>query len=409
MKKMQANSAFANDPAPEFAIDRQRMEFTDGDTERTFLDVIAASEVKDFRLSMLVCGPLYLAFIISDYLQIGDHPAIWIILAARFSACLLALGFGLGIGREGVVNGITVAAAYRASRIFFAVALGLAFVIFPLSGRSYVELYPTLIVMVMICFFFIPARFVDRLFAATLAIVGFNIEAMIWMHPVLRQLPLAVMLMLATLVLGGISSYSNALLRRQRHAEILRQQRLTDRLEEEVQSRQRLQQEALTLAHTDSLTGIANRRHFFEMAEHELARTQRYGGPLAVMVLDIDHFKEVNDSHGHAVGDAALTAVARACANVLRTTDMFGRIGGEEFAVLLPQTDASRARILAERLCQAIVNLHVDAPEGRVHLTATIGVTGWLGADDHLDSLLNRADRALYEGKNNGRNQVAIA
>ena len=407
---MQASSASGEDHGCEFAIDLRRAEFADADTERSFLDSIAASEIKDFRLAMFICGPLYLAFIVSDYLQVGDRPAIWVILAARLGVCLLALGFALRIGRGGdALHADGVATAYRASRIFFAAALGLAFVIFPLSGRSYVELYPSLIVMLMICFFFIPARFVDRLVASVLAIAGFNIEAAFWLHPTPRQLPLALLLMLATLVLGAVTVHSNTALRRQRHADSLRQRRLTERLKAEVASRERLQREALVLAHTDPLTGIANRRHFFEMAEHELTRTHRYGGPLAAMVLDIDHFKDVNDSHGHAVGDVALASVARACSAVLRATDLFGRIGGEEFAVLLPQTDVPGAAVLAERLRQAIADVRIDAPAGHVRLTATIGVSGWLEADDHLDGLLGRADQALYEGKNKGRNQVAIA
>lgn len=405
----EADIAAGNDQAAEFAVDRRWAEFASRDSELAFLDSVATSELNDFRRAMLICGPLYLAFIVSDYLQVKDHPAIWVILAARSVVCLLALGFGLRFGRHGKQNGETVAAAYLASRIFFAAAIVLALVIFPLSGRSYVALYPALIVMMMAGFFFIPARFIDRFFASVFGIVGFNLEAMVWMPAPIRELPLALLLMLATLLLGAVIARSNALLRRQHYLDTLQQQRLNARLEKEAASRLRLQQEAMALANTDSLTGIANRRYFFLLAEKELSRARRYGGPLAAMILDVDHFKVVNDSHGHAIGDLALTTVAGTCRAVLRTSDLLGRIGGEEFAMLLPQTDSAGATSLAERLRQAIADMRVEYPTGSLSLSVTIGVAVWQGGADSLDQLLRRADDMLYEGKRQGRNRVSVA
>ena len=394
------------DSAPGFAVDRWTAEFASPQSERGFLDSIAAFEINAFRRSMLICGPLYLSFIISDYLQVGHRPSIWIILAARIVVCLMALGLGIRIGRDGTRNGAVVASAYAGSRIFFIAALGMAFVIFPLSGRNYVELYPALIVMMMVAFFLIPARFIDRFVACLFAIVGFNAEAAIWIHPTMLNLPLALLLMLATLVLGAMVSRANALMRRQHHVDAMQQQRLNASLESEVRSRQRLQQRAMALAQTDSLTGIANRRHFMTASENELSRARRYGGPLTAMILDVDHFKAVNDSFGHAAGDLALTAVANTCKAVLRSPDLLGRIGGEEFAMLLPHTDIEGASVLAKRLCRAIADIRIDRPTGPLSLTATIGVAAWRGEDDSLGDLLLRADRMLYKGKAQGRNRV---
>lgn len=407
--EMESIPAAAEQRPLDVAIDRWTAEFSSRQIEHAFRGSIGVAEVGAFRRAMLICGPLYLVFIVSDYLQVGHQPAIWVILAARLTVCLLALGLGMRIGRDGARDARAVGAAYAGSRTFFIVALGLAFVIFPLSGRGYVELYPALIVMLMAGFFLIPARFVDRVATAVFAILGFNAEALVWMHPPMLDLPLALLLMLATLVFGAMASHAHALMRRQHYGDTMRQQQLNARLEDEVKSRQRLQQQAMILARTDSLTGIANRRHFMAASEEELKRASRYGGPLTAMILDIDHFKAINDTYGHAVGDLALTAVADTCKAVLRSPDLLGRIGGEEFAMLLPQTGIEGASVLAERLRQAIADIRLDRLAQPLNLTATIGVATWLGESDSLDDLLLRADRMLYRGKAQGRNRIVAA
>ncbi len=164
------------------------------------------------------------------------------------------------------------------------------------------------------------------------------------------------------------------------------------------------------LAATDSLTGLANRRAFLTQLDHEFARARRYGGPLTVLMIDLDHFKDINDRHGHAAGDRALVAVARLLSDRLRATDFIGRIGGEEFAILAPETRLPDATGLAERLREAIAGLAIGLDDGTtITLTTSIGVTAHVGDDDGGDRLLARADRALYTAKAGGRNRVAEA
>jgi len=403
---MNTTAIAGGEHTPEFAVDAWRAEFASQKTEYAFRASIADVEVAAFWRAMLVCGPLYLVFIVSDYVQLGVMPAFWVILAARVFVCLLACFLAIRVRRDTARDGDTVSVAYLATRRFFVAALGLAFVIYPLSGRSYVELYPSLIVMLMAGFFFIPAHFADRLLAGIVSIAGFNIEAAIWMHPSSHDLPLALLLMFATLVFGAMAACTGALMRRQHYADTMKQYRLNLRLSEEVASRIHLQQEALNLAHTDPLTGIANRRRFLDLAEKECARIRRYGGPLAAVTLDIDYFKSVNDTYGHAAGDAALIAVAETCKTILRASDLLGRMGGEEFSMLLPQTDATGAIVLAERLRGALAGKRIPFAGGALMLTATIGVSEWRGGEDTLEILLRRADDALYDGKNAGRNRV---
>jgi diguanylate cyclase (GGDEF)-like protein len=161
-------------------------------------------------------------------------------------------------------------------------------------------------------------------------------------------------------------------------------------------------------AHTDVLTGLANRRHFFESAEAELARAKRYAIPLSLLMLDIDHFKEVNDAHGHRTGDRVLQQLARTCLEVLRTVDVVGRVGGEEFAVLLPETALEGAVEVAERLRQAIAEAEVARDEGvPLRITVSIGVAT-LDDNANLDTLMSRADAALYDAKHHGRDRVRV-
>ena len=162
-------------------------------------------------------------------------------------------------------------------------------------------------------------------------------------------------------------------------------------------------------ATTDSMTGIANRRHFMERGNDEIERARRYHLPLTLLLLDIDHFKQINDRFGHPAGDKLLQVVAQACQSNARNVDLPGRLGGEEFALLMPETSAIAARLAAERLRRAIAAIP-PALSGVPHqVTASFGIAA-LNAHDHaMDSLVARADAALYRAKNGGRNRVEAA
>jgi diguanylate cyclase (GGDEF)-like protein len=179
-------------------------------------------------------------------------------------------------------------------------------------------------------------------------------------------------------------------------------QDITERKELEL----RLAQEA----HTDALTGCANRRYFHKAADAELARVRRYGGELAAFMIDLDHFKSVNDGYGHHVGDLVLQKLVQVCRDTLREEDVIGRLGGEEFGVLLPQTGRKTALEVAERLCRAVAAAEVPLDEqAPVRFTISVGVTTLAPEDPGMDMVLDRADKALYEAKTAGRNRVAIA
>ncbi|NYT61505.1 diguanylate cyclase [Alcaligenaceae bacterium] len=163
-------------------------------------------------------------------------------------------------------------------------------------------------------------------------------------------------------------------------------------------------------AQKDQLTGLANRRHFMHMAGIEFARSQRYKHSLSLLALDIDHFKTINDTYGHQAGDLVLQKFSDVFHDVLREVDIIGRIGGEEFAVLLPETDLESASKVAQRLLNAIAENHVTLSNSAViNYTASVGVAALSEQSDSLSVLLNCADTALYQAKNLGRNRAEVA
>lgn len=162
------------------------------------------------------------------------------------------------------------------------------------------------------------------------------------------------------------------------------------------------------LAREDPLTGITNRRQFFELGSHEVSVALRYGHPLALILLDVDDFKRMNDTFGHRAGDDLLQRVARVAREHLRDADLFARYGGDEFVVLLPNTHAAEAAVVAERLRADLAGQGTVLTEGTLIVTISSGIAELLPADDTLGALIHRADMALYEAKESGRNRTAV-
>ncbi|MDR2924613.1 MAG: diguanylate cyclase [Azoarcus sp.] len=176
----------------------------------------------------------------------------------------------------------------------------------------------------------------------------------------------------------------------------------------DISQRKRHARELWQLATSDPLTGIPNRRAFFENIEHERTRLTRYPGDAAVLMIDIDHFKKINDTHGHAAGDAVLCHCVRQIRKLLRESDTLARLGGEEFAILLPQASREGALGLAERVRKVIEDIPLIYNDAPIYVTASVGVTIMSHIDPSADKTLSRADHALYEAKRNGRNRVEI-
>lgn len=164
----------------------------------------------------------------------------------------------------------------------------------------------------------------------------------------------------------------------------------------------------LEAAMTDPMTGSLNRRSWMQNARREFERSRRHGRSCAVMMLDIDRFKYVNDTWGHAAGDAAIVTMARTVRGFIRSTDSLGRLGGDEFALLLPETSSADALVLGEKLRARLSEVKMETPDGDFQITVSMGVAAQRRGDDGIGAALDRADQALYHSKQSGRDRVTI-
>jgi diguanylate cyclase (GGDEF)-like protein len=171
-----------------------------------------------------------------------------------------------------------------------------------------------------------------------------------------------------------------------------------------------LKEQAKAQARTDYLTGLSNRRHFFELAERELARCARFHKPFALLMIDIDHFKRINDTWGHSAGDVVLKEVARLIRETLRDADIFGRTGGEEFAAIIVESDGNRALDVAQRLCAKLAEARIVVQDKvTVQVTISIGLSEMANPAGSFRRLLDEADQVLYQAKQQGRNRVVAS
>lgn len=172
---------------------------------------------------------------------------------------------------------------------------------------------------------------------------------------------------------------------------------------------ERLRQSLVNAASRDPLTRLFNRRHLFRVFRGELRRHERYGDALAIILIDADHFKRLNDAFGHVAGDAALRAIADVCTRSVRTTDVVGRFGGEEFIIVLPHTTATDAAVVAERIRRTISATEIRWRDQPLDVTLSLGVAEAGPGTDTFDSLLTAADQALYAAKRAGRDRVSVS
>jgi diguanylate cyclase (GGDEF)-like protein len=184
-------------------------------------------------------------------------------------------------------------------------------------------------------------------------------------------------------------------------------QRLNDVLHQEIERREALEHELRRIASVDELTGTHTRRHVLELGEHEQRRRSRHGHELAILMMDLDHFKRINDGYGHAAGDQVLRDFGFLLRSSLRKGDIAGRFGGEEFLAILPETDPATAQSIAERLCERVRENRTLWKDQSLAVTVSIGLVA-VDRDESLDRAIARADRALYLAKRAGRDRVMV-
>jgi diguanylate cyclase (GGDEF)-like protein len=188
---------------------------------------------------------------------------------------------------------------------------------------------------------------------------------------------------------------------------VIKMTKISKLLKKDIAKRKKVEEKLQILATTDPLTGLYNRRHFRKLALLELSRAQRYKKNISLLMIDIDHFKRINDNYGHTTGDKGLKALSNLFADTLRDIDTMARYGGEEFVILLPETGKSAALMVAERLRRDVEEMIIETDPASFTFTISIGISNLNIVNAvSIETLLDQADKALYASKQTGRNRV---
>jgi diguanylate cyclase (GGDEF)-like protein len=330
-----------------------------------------------------------------------------------FTPLLLSLWPGAGVARP------TLSAIHPADVIIGLVALAaLGFLIASRNGMLFgMHVGPVLLLPFVI---FVAARFTLRAAAFSVGLVAMVVIVMVThgnnpfgdqpaLHAVVQVQEFIFILSLLAL---GLAALLTQLRAKQREIQLANQhlsalnRDLEVRVAERTTELSALNTQLTHLALTDSLTGLLNRRAFFDAARREIEHSKRHGRPLAVMILDLDHFKSINDGYGHQAGDRVLQQTATLIGGVIRATDTLARYGGEEFVLLAPETDLESAITLGVRILQTLRTAAILSKQGSIRVTASLGTTVRYEGEEKVEQLLRRADEALYAAKAGGRDQL---
>lgn len=376
-------------------------EFADGALEQAFRESTLAYVAAQQRFSLVVWAVLMLVGIGLDYLFFGSVLQFWVLASYH-----VVIGSLLFAGSVAVKRTPTLALTGR-----MLMWLGLLCYPFFFCWTIWrADILPISIALIMLLqvalFLFLPWRVKVALPVALFGAVGTSLSVWAissnWGNNLLTAF-----LVVVPAVVGYV--FALRLQKTERQEFWLRRQwqDANSELQGEIARRIALQTELEHQAATDLLTGLPNRRACVTRLTAELARVQRSGEALSLSLFDLDHFKQVNDRYGHAVGDAVLRSVGQLCAHSFRGEDMAARIGGEEFLVLLPGSTAEQAQAVMGRFVSALAGLEIDIGTQTLRVTATAGVVQQAG--ESLDALMAHVDAVMYAGKQAGRNRVVVA
>lgn len=381
------------------------LRFADPAVEHAYRSDHYESSVGHVRLALALGGFLYALFGILDAQIIPEaQAAAWVIRYAV--ACPVIFGMLLFSYSRHFRDYMEISMAV----VGLVAGCGIILMLALASPPGNYLYYGGLLLVSTFCFTLLRLRFITATVVAWLIFALYEAIA-IWVS----HTPTAILLsntffFVSFNVAGMLVSYSLESYMRTGFLQRRIISRQTAQLRENLSEVERRRREAEDMSRLDPLTNLYNRRHFFAIVEGEGGKNRQYLRDLSLMILDLDHFKAINDTYGHSVGDKALQDVARIIEASIRDRDIPCRYGGEEFAVLLPQAGIEAAQGIGQRLREAIEGTVVQSDRGPVRLTVSIGVACLAVTDEaDFDTLIDRADAALYEAKNAGRNQLRVS
>lgn len=379
-------------------LDYRKAEFADRETESRFRQWSHKGTLTQTRLTLLIALSLLVVYIISDYFMLRTDSDFLYSLVIR---TLILVGGVITIAVISITRSPVL--FDRSIFIFQALAGGLLLFLFTILKTDIVAASLAVVLVAISMYLLMPNRLiVANLLALSLSIGFFLLAVTRYDLGQLLLLQLA-MIMLGANLIGAIFCGRFHLIKRKEFLELMRERSSREALQKEIAKRLKLEKKLLHQTRTDELTGATNRRYFMELGEEEINRSQRYGRPMSLLMLDLDHFKEINDQYGHSSGDEALQRFSQLCRSTLRKPDIFGRLGGEEFAIIIPEETLQGAVQTAERLRARVEETFASTA---YRLTVSIGVTEREERDRNIGDLLRRADNMMYKAKHRGRNRV---
>ena len=382
-------------------LSRLTGQFHEPQVEAMYRRDIAPRVRLESGLSICVAALVFGMFAISDYHYTGVSTELYLLLAMRLVVVVSCLILAFLIGRAGDYN----RRIWLHALPLWILATGIILIV-PLRPESLSTQVTSLLVAITAFYLLIPNLLPVVAITSLYLSVGF-LTAAVTVADISAVVTLRILLLVVMAnVVGFFALLRLETLQRKQFA-LLQEERVQNRqLAEEITHRKSLEAQLRLVAERDGLTGLDSRSHFMARAEALLRHARLEKAPFSLFMIDVDHFKAINDTWGHRQGDAVLTAIAETCKRSLRPQDVIGRFGGEEFIVALPDTHLKDARVVAERLQQKVSELPVIEAMPDHRQTVTVGIAGGLDEKADLDVLINQADRALYVGKHGGRNRV---
>ncbi|TDR53280.1 diguanylate cyclase (GGDEF)-like protein [Halomonas ventosae] len=385
-------------------LNRLTGQFLEPGREAIYRQDIAPRVRLESGLAICVAALVFGMFAISDYHYTGVSTELTLLLAMRLVVVVSCLVLAFLIGRAGDYN----RRGWLHALPLWILATGIILII-PLRPESLATQVTAVVVATMAFYLLIPNLLPVVATASLYLSLGFLAAAV-----VVADIPAVVALRISLLLIMTNAVGFFALLRleklQRKQFALLQEERVQNQqMAEEISHRKSLEAQLRRVAERDGLTGLDSRGHFMTRAEALLRRSRHEKAPFSLFMIDVDHFKAINDTWGHSQGDRVLAAIAETCKRSLRPKDVIGRFGGEEFIVALPETHLKDAQMVAERLQSKVAELSVREENPDHRLTVTIGIAGVLDEDVDLDDLIHQADQALYAGKHGGRNRVVTS
>lgn len=379
-------------------------QFRDTVLEHQFRVFQVSKAQQDNRAAILVAAVGVAMFAISDYLFLGLSEGFYQLLLVR--ACVIAGCLFVALRLS--TTPVFLAKPWLLSAAPMIIAVGALFIL-AIRPQTVTTQMISVVVMILGFYLFVPNLIAGMVASSAFLTLAFLAGAALWSDLDPAGLSIYALLLISANTVGYMSARRLARLQREQFAVLLQEQSAKERLLVEIAGRESLEQRLRIMAQTDELTGQSNRRHFMQTAATALAAARAQRQPFSLCMIDVDRFKQINDTYGHGAGDRILRAVALACRAALRANEPLGRIGGEEFAIALPGATLKDASLVAERVRAHVAGLSFAEIAPALHVTITIGLAEVHASEADLGPALSRADAAMYQGKRAGRNTVKAA